>query len=399
MVHPYLRRRTGQEPVVYPHPRLEPALAETLGVVLFQEQVLKVARDLAGFTGGQGEQLRRALGSKRAHERIDALRDAFINGASDLDVTHAAAEAVFDALRSFGGYSFPKSHAAAFAVLVYQSAWLKRYHPAPFACALLNNQPMGFWSPAVIVNDARRHGVRVLPVDLRHSQDRCTVDTDGALRLGFRQVHGIGEEAANRIATAQAEASFESLRDFCRRVRLPRRLTENLILAGAMDHFGSTRRAQVWALANLLGQPGMLDLEMPDEPFAFPSASRADIMGVEYTLLGVMLREHPLALYRDWLDAHNAYSSAELADVPDGAYVRVAGLAVIHQAPPTAKGHHFLTLEDEDGFLNIVIRPKIYPRYRTLLRTTALLLVEGEVQRQDSVINVVLADARAVGVG
>ncbi|MBK8137687.1 MAG: DNA polymerase III subunit alpha [Chloroflexi bacterium] len=236
MVHPYLRRRLGEEPVQYPHPRLEPALSETLGVVLFQEQVLKVARDLAGFTGGQGELLRRALGSKRAHEQIEKLHDAFISGAGELDVTSAVAEAVFDALRSFGGYSFPKSHAAAFAVLVYQSAWLKRYHPAAFTCALLNNQPMGFWSPAVIVNDARRHGVRVLAADLRHSQARCTVEGD-AVRLGFRQVRGIGDDAADRIVEARGDRPFASLRDFCRRVRIPRRLTENLILSGAMDTF------------------------------------------------------------------------------------------------------------------------------------------------------------------
>lgn len=397
MVHPYLRRRLGEEPVTYPHPRLEPALAETLGVVLFQEQVLKVARDLAGFSGGQGELLRRALGSKRAHEQIEKLHSAFIGGAAELDVTNAVAEAVFDALRSFGGYSFPKSHAAAFAVLVYKSAWLKRYHPAAFACALLNNQPMGFWSPAVIVNDARRHGVRVLPVDLRYSAAICTVE-DGAVRLGFWQVRGIGEEAADRVAAARDEQPFTSLRDFCRRTRLPHRLTENLILAGAMDHFGSTRREQVWALANLLDEPGMLDLDMTDDPLQFPSASRGEIMTVEYDLTGVMLRGHPLALYRDWLDEMGVFNSADLADLPDGSHVRVAGLAVVHQAPPTAKGHHFITLEDEDGFINVVVRPKVYPKYRTILRTSPLLVIEGEVQRQGAVVNVVLSDARTLGV-
>ncbi|MCC6567294.1 MAG: error-prone DNA polymerase [Chloroflexi bacterium] len=396
MVHPYLRRRLGEEPVQYPHPRLEPALAETLGVVLFQEQVLKVARDLAGFTGGQGELLRRALGSKRAHEQIEKLHDSFIDGAAGLDVTNAVAESVFDALRSFGGYSFPKSHAAAFAVLVYKSAWLKRYRPAEFACALLNNQPMGFWAPAVIVNDARRHGVRVLPVDLRCSAAACTVE-DGAVRLGFRQVRGIGEEAADRIVAARDGMPFAGLRDFCRRTRLPHRLTENLILAGAMDHFDGTRREQVWALANLLDAPGMLDLDMIGDPLQFPAASRGEIMAVEYDLTGVMLREHPLALYRDWLDELGVFSSAELADVPEDSRVRVAGLAVVHQAPPTAKGHHFITLEDEDGFINVVVRPKVYPKYRTLLRTSPLLVVEGEIQRQGAVVNVVLSDARTLG--
>jgi error-prone DNA polymerase len=389
MVHPYLRRRLGEEPVQYPHPKLEPALAETLGVVLFQEQVLKVARDLAGFTGGQGEQLRRALGSKRASEQIEQLHADFIAGAAAQDVDEAAAEAVFDALRSFGGYSFPKSHAAAFSVLVYQSAWLKRYRPAAFACALLNNQPMGFWSPAVIVNDARRHGVSVLSVDMRYSAAACTVE-DGAVRLGLRQVHGIGEEAAERIVAARTDKRFESLRDFCRRVGISRRLTENLILSGAMDYFGSTRREQVWALANLLDEPGMLDLNMPEDPLHFPKATRGDVMAVEYDLMGVMLREHPLALYRDRLDELGVLSSADLIECAPGAMVRVAGLAVVHQAPPTAKGHHFITLEDEDGFVNIVVRPNVYPKYRTTLRTQPLLIVDGEIQRQGAVINVVL---------
>lgn len=392
MVHPYLRRRLGEEPVAYPHPRLESALSPTLGVILWQEQVLQAAQALAGFSGGQGEQLRRALGSKRASDKIEQLHMQFVEGAQALDVDSALAEAVFDSLRSFGGYSFPKSHAAAFAVLVYQSAWLKKYHPAAFACALLNNQPMGFWSPSVIVNDARRHGVRILPVDVRTSDAICTVEGD-AVRLGFRQVHGFGAEAAARIVEARADSSFASLRDFCRRVRLPRRLTENLLLAGAMDHFGSTRREQIWTLANLLDEPGMLDLDMPDDPLRFPTATRADIMAVEYGLLGVMLRDHPLSLYRDRLDEQGVLTSSEVEDCPEGSYVRVAGLAVVHQAPPTAKGYHFLTLEDEEGFINVVIRPKIYTKFRTTIRTSPLLVVEGQVQRQGDFVNIVLSTA------
>src|SRR4030095_15242830 len=183
MVHPYLRRRQGLEAITYKHPLLKPALEETLGVVLFQEQVLKVARDLAGFSAGQGEQLRRALGAKRAPQAIERLRGAFLPGARRRGVSEPIAAAVFDRLRAFGSYSFPKSHAAAFAVLVYQSAWLKHYHPASFYTGLLNNHPMGFWSPSVIINDAKRHHLRVLPVEVNMSEARCSVQ-DGAIRLG-----------------------------------------------------------------------------------------------------------------------------------------------------------------------------------------------------------------------
>ncbi len=388
MVHPYLRRRLGEETVKYPHPLLQPALEETLGVVLFQEQVLKVARDLAGFTGGHGEGLRRALGSKRASAALERFHADFIDGAVNKGVEESLANAVFDTLRAFGGYSFPKSHAAAFAVLVYQSAWLKRYHPAAFAAALLNHQPMGFWSPATIVSDAKRHGIRILPIDINQSAAVCTLE-DGAIRLGFNYVKGFGDEAVDRLLRAREAGTFSGLADFSRRTQLPRRLSEHLILSGALEEFGKTRRSLVWELGKLDYRPDTLSLDLPEDTLQFPSVSIQEVMGLEYELMGLSLRDHLMTLYRDRLTARGVIGSHQLTDCLDGEAVTVAGQILVHQAPPTAKGHHFVTLEDEDGFINIVVRPDVYAEHRRVLRESPLVIVTGVVQRQKGVINIV----------
>jgi error-prone DNA polymerase len=395
MVHPYLRRRSGEEEVRYPHPLLEPALKETLGVILFQEQVLKVSQDLAGFTGGKGEQLRRALSAKRASDQIEKLYSAFVEGALTKGVEKAVADMVFNALRAFGGYSFPKSHAAAFAVLVYQSAWLKRYHPAAFYCGLLNNQPMGFWSPAVVVNDAKRHEVRVLPVHVNHSEARCTVQ-DGAVRLGFNYVHGFGEEAQARVIEARGGMSFADLGDFCRRTELPQRLIENLILAGAMDGWGKARRALLWELGTIDYRSGTLSLNYAEEDVPLPELSSIEAQEMEYMLLGVTLHEHPMGLYRAALREQGILDSKQVARRRDQSRVTVGGMIVVHQAPPTAKGFHFITLEDEEGFLNIVVRPDVYVRFRKVVRGAAFLIVEGVVERQGLVTNVVAQVIRSL---
>ncbi len=395
MVHPYLRRRLGEEPVRYPHQLLEPALKETLGVILFQEQVLKVARDLAGFTGGQGEQLRRALSAKRATDEIERLRSAFMEGALTKGVQKSVADLVFNALRAFGGYSFPKSHAAAFAVLVYQSAWLKKYHPAAFYCGLLNNQPMGFWSPAVVVNDAKRHRVQVLPVHVNASASRCVVRNE-AIRLGFNYVHGIGAEASQHIETARGDVLFNNLADFCRRTQLPQRLVENLILAGALDGWGKSRRQLLWDLGTLDYREGTLDLPYEDDPVPLTEVTDLEAREMEYSLLGVMLHEHPMGLYRQQLEAQGILGSRDVTRRASKASVTVGGMVVVHQAPPTAKGFHFITLEDENGFLNIVVRPNVYVRYRKVIRETAFLIVEGDVERQGLIVNIVARELRPI---
>ncbi|MCI0398545.1 MAG: error-prone DNA polymerase [Chloroflexi bacterium] len=387
MVHPYVRRRLGVEPVSYLHPLLEPALKETLGVILFQEQVLKIARDLAGFTPGQGEQLRRALGAKRAEAEIEGFRTAFLDGAQAKGVPPDVAETVFEQLRAFGSYSFPKSHATAFAIIVYQSAWLKHYHFVPFYTALLNNQPMGFWTPAVLVNECRRRGVPVLPVDLQSSQARCAVEEEG-IRLGFNYVKGLGEGLVSTVIKERERAPFASLADFCGRTRLRRTVVERLILAGAMDGWAIPRRHLLWELGTLEYQEEMLDLVFPADDVALPPLSPAEAMLAEYEALGLSTGDHVMAFCRPWLASQGVLDSEQLAACADGQRVRTAGLVVVHQSPPTARGHHFLCLEDSEGMVNVIIRPQVYEQHRQLLYTARLLIVEGVVQQKDDVINV-----------
>jgi error-prone DNA polymerase len=398
MVHPYLRRRLGLEPVTYAHPSLQPALEETMGVILFQEQVLKVARDLAGFSAGQGEQLRRALGSKRAGEAIELFHDDFISGAEAQGVTAEVAETVFDLLRAFGGYSFAKSHAAAFSVIVYQSAWLKHYHFVPFYTALLNNQPMGFWNPAVLVGEAKRNDIQVLPVDLHQSQAKCkpVPETEGGgIRLGFNYVKSLKEEHVERIVVERSRAKFTDLDDFYWRVRPGRLVTENLIMAGAMDSWGIPRRQLIWELGTLHDQEGELDLIFTAEEVSLPSQSPAEAMLGEQAVQGLSTGDHVMVFYRKWMEDRGILGSERLAECANGQRVRVAGLVVVHQAPPTAKGHHFITLEDEAGLMNIIIRPRVHNRYRRVLHGPRLLLFEGDAQREGEVISIL---ARRVAV-
>lgn len=385
MVHPYLRRRLGQEPVSYPHPRLKPALEETLGVILFQEQVIKVARDLAGFTPGEGERLRRALGSGKGPEAIAPFRDAFLAGAARQGVAEAIAETVFRQLEAFGGYSFPKSHAAAFAVIVYQSAWLKCYHPAAFLTALLNNQPMGFWPPAVLVRDARRHNIRVAPLDLHASGMRCLLESDGGVRLGFNYVLGLGDANAERII---ATRPFADLADLCRRTRLPKGLIERLILAGACDGWGIERRKLLWELGALRYAADELDLPIPGSAVDLPALSADEAQALQMALLGVSTSDHVLARWRAALTARGYLDSLTLAQCPAGQRVQVIGTVIVHQAPPTAKGFHFVTLEDEFGMINVIIRPHLAPLYRER-RGGHLLRVEGVVQHEAGVVNLI----------
>ena len=395
MVHPYLRRRSGEEAADTLHPLLADTLAETLGVILFQEQVLKVARDLAGFTAGQGELLRRALGNKHAHEAIAQFHDAFISGAMQQGVTRENAETVFAKLQAFGGYSFPKSHAAAFAVLVYQSAWLKHHYPAAFYTGLLNHQPMGFWQPAVLINDARRHGVQLYSVDVQRSLVNYKTDRR-RIRLGLTYVKGVGTLAAERVVRARADTSFTDLRDFCRRTRLPRRLVTNLIRAGACDSFNTSRRQLLWNFGRIQYPIDELDLCYPDDKVKLHPESRAKRVAGEYELLGLAVQHHPLALYRAELAKQGIDSRRSLEAYPHGFRVTVAGLQVVRQMPPTAKGHVFVTLEDEFGLLNVIVRPTVYAEYRSVIQHHALLLVMGTVQRRDTIVNIVAQEVRSL---
>jgi error-prone DNA polymerase len=389
MVYPYLRRRQGLEPVSYLHPLVQPALEETLGVIIFQEQVLKVARDLAGFTPGEAELLRRALSHKRAGEEIERFRERFLHGAAECGVDRKVAERVFAKLLAFGGYSFPKSHAAAFAVLTYQSAWLRRYHPAAFFAALLRNQPMGFYPAHVIVSEARRCGVEIRPVDVETSEVRATVEGE-AIRLGLSVVAGLGETGSERVTQTRRSAPFRSLADFCRRTRLGRKAVEALIWAGAFDGWGVPRRQLLWDLKAALeaGEgPSTFDLSIPEERPRFGFLSRRGRLWTEVAYTGISSREHLVSLVASQLRAIGVTPSRGLPDVRDGAKVWVGGVVVSRQRPPTAGGTAFLALEDDGGLINVVLKPKVYEASRKSLRS-AFVVVEGWVQRRGEAISV-----------
>jgi error-prone DNA polymerase len=391
MVHPFLRRRQGLDPVTYTHPLLEQALAETLGVIVYQEQVLKVARDLAGFTPGKAELLRRALSNKRAEQQLARFRDDFLAGALERGVPLEAAEKTFTQLLAFGSYSFPKSHAAAFAVLTYQSAWLRCYHPAAFLAAILRHQPMGFYPPHVVVSDARRIGLEVRPVDVEASDLQTTVE-DSAIRLGLALVTGLGETGRQSVVEARSSGPFHSLADFCRRTKLDRRAVESLIWAGAFDRWGLPRRQLAWdlqAASEVVARPPGLSLALsPGERPRFDFLSAKDQLLAEVAHTGVTASHHPTSLVRDRLDSLGATPSTALPELRDGGPLRVGGIIVSAQRPPTAKGTAFLALEDEGGLMNIILRPEVYEANRKALKSP-FVAVDGRLQRRGKAITVI----------
>ena len=409
MVHPYLRRRQGLEPVDYAHPSLAESLGETLGVIVFQEQVLRVAMSVAGFTPAEADQLRRAMSRSRSQQAMAALRERFLAGARANDLEYLVAGEIWHQLEGFAGFGFCKSHAAAFALLAYQTLYLKAHYPAEYYCALLNHQPMGFYPPEVIAGDARRHGIPILQPEVNLSQATCSLEQTctlerahsgervTGLRLGLRYVHGLGEAWQERIVKRRASGPYRDLADFCRRARLPRSLVENLIRSGAMDGLGGARRDLLWTLGGLAYHEEGLDIEVPVMPAALPPLDRAERMVWEYELLGLTPGDQVMSLYREALQARRTLSSGELAARQNGERVRVAGWAVVRQRPPTAKGHLFITLEDEEGLVNLIVRPDVYERYRDVLRNTPLLWVEGRLQREGQALSVLVYRAAALG--
>ena len=416
-VNPYVRNRQRRlrdprAPIRYDHPSLEPVLRETLGVVLYQEQVLEVAMALAGFTAGQAESLRRAMSRKRSREAMIHFWVQFREGAMARGASPAVAKEVFKKLLGFAAYGFPKSHSAAFAVLAYQSAWLRRYHPAEFTCALFNNQPMGFYPPHVLVNDAKRHGVRMLPPDVNRSRARCTVE-GRAVRIGFGHVAGIGEDAALAVeGEREAHGPYRSLADFVRRAPLAREAVENLVVVGAFDDFGLGRREALWQLglfvpvhrARSVGRQGAAGARGKQLPLALPVAQDMvelrpmtawEQMAADYETMGLSPHYHPLGLLRPHLPGE-IVTTAELEQLPDGIIIQLAGLVVCRQRPGTAKGITFLLLEDERGLVNVIVFPDLYAEQRLLVRSEPFLVVEGRLQRREGTINVVAARLRTL---
>ncbi len=404
-VNPYIQRRQKRQAITYDHPLLEPALRETLGVILYQEQLLEVSMALADFTPGQADQLRRAISRKRSAQAMAELWEPFRAGALNKGVSEETATLVFKKLSGFAEFGFPKSHAAAFALLAYQSAWLRKYYPVEFYCSLFNAQPMGFYSPEVLVGDARRHGITVLAPEVNGSLWRCTVEPpvgaraplNAAVRLGLSYVRGVGPQGGTAVEAARAAGGpFRSLFDFIERTRLKQKAIEQLIASGAFDAFGLERRELIWQLGLLYHPEGR---DLPERQASLPLPTEQDMvplpamspwqrMAADYATLQLSPTSHPMQLLRRRLPKDTSRVE-DLAGLPNDSRLRIAGLVVCRQRPGTASGFLFIVLEDETGLANVVIRPSIYNRYRTALRTEPFLLIHGRLQCQDGTINVI----------
>jgi error-prone DNA polymerase len=424
-VNPYINRRMKREPVTFDHPSLEPVLAETLGVILYQEQVLQVAMALAGFSAGQAENLRRAMSRKRSREAIGKLKEEFIAGALAQGVSKPIADRVFQKTAGFAEFGFPKAHAAAFGLLAYQTAWLRTYYPAESLCALFNAQPMGFYAPHVLVNDGKRHGIQVLPPDINISGANCTIEefeqsaignwqkdqrnpdfrfpisdfsAGFAVRIGLRYIRGLSEKkGAKEIEDERkARGDFRSLFDFIERTRVKREVIENLIACGAFDCFGLERRELIWQLGLVYRSEGRnteqrqlaLALPVKQDMVQLRPMSDWDKMRADYIILGMSPNVHPMSFLRPRLHEGIA-STAMVESFEDGKPIEVAGLVVCRQRPETASGFIFMVIEDEFGLVNVVVKPNVYEAHRTLVRGEPFVIIRGELQRRDGVINLI----------
>lgn len=393
-VHPYISRRNGLEPVVYDHPSMEPALRKTLGVPLFQEQLMQLAVDCAGFTAAEADQLRRAMGSKRSTEKMRRLRSRFYDGMQQLHgITGPLADRIYEKLEAFANFGFPESHSLSFASLVFYSSWLKLHHPAAFCAALLRAQPMGFYSPQSLVADARRHGVLVHGPDVNASLAHPTLENAGTeVRLGLGAVRHIGDELAQRLADERvAGGQFSSLLDLTGRVQLTVPQTESLATAGALGCFGITRREGLWVA-------GAAATERPDRlpgvgswahAPSLPGMSHLELAAADVWATGVSPDSFPTQFLRADLDARGVVPAAKLLSVPDGTRVLIAGAVTHRQRPATAQGVTFLGLEDETGLMNVLCSPGVWGRHRRLAQTASALVIRGIVQNASGAVTVI----------
>jgi len=392
MVHPYLRRREGKEPVTYASEAVRKVLERTLGVSIFQEQVMQLAVVAAGFTAGEADKLRRAMASWKRRGGIEAFRDKLMSGMLERGYERRFAEQIYQQILGFGEYGFPESHAASFALLVYVSSWLKCHEPAAFACALLNSQPMGFYSPSSIVQDSRRHGVEVRPVDVQVSEIDCSLEagSDGkpALRLGLALVKGIKVDSAQRLVEARKQRTFSSTQDLARRASLDRSDLSNLAAADALASLSGHRREALWETLGV-DQPTRLALEaLPSSPPPLAEPTEGENIVGDYATIGLTLRRHPLALLRERLAKQRIRTAAEIGESRHGQFIRAAGIVTCRQRPATASGVIFVTLEDESGHVNVIVWNDLAERQRRELIGSRLLAVSGEVQRAGSVVHV-----------
>jgi error-prone DNA polymerase len=409
-VHPYLRRRNGEEPVTYPHPLLEKCLEKTLGVPLFQEQLMQMAIDVAGFTPGESDRLRQAMGSKRSRARMAAMRDRLYAGMAERGITGDVADDIVRKIEGFADFGFPESHSVSFAYLVYASSWIKLHYPTEVACALLNAQPMGFYAPHTIVRDGIRHGVEVLGPCVQASRRDCTIEprTEAAgpiglprpgwhadpsihaMRVGLRYVRGLSSALLDRIDDERAERPFTGLEDFTRRTHAPTDALENLATAGAFECFGRTRRSALWAAGALRDAradklPGMVI--GADAP-ALPGMNEIEEVAADLWSTGLSSARHPTEFVREQLAQRGVVTAVALRELPDRTIIDVAGVVTHRQQPSTAKGVVFLNLEDETGLVNVICTPDVWRRFRKVARTAPALEIHGVLERYQGVINV-----------
>lgn len=392
MAHPYLRRRLGREEVTYPHPSLIPVLERTLGVPLFQEQLLRMAMVVGNFTGGEAEELRRAIGFKRSMERMKGIEGKLRAGLHENGITGEAEEGIVRAITSFALFGFPESHAASFALLAYASAYLKAHHPAAFCVSLLNAQPMGFYSPATLVKDVQRGGVRVRPIDVTVSIDRCEFEAEDRIRIGLNYVSGLTKQSMRRILAERAKAPFTSIDQFAHRARLRKSELDTLAEIGALNALGDKthRRDALWQVEKAHRPQGPLfeQLEDSDDGSPLERMRPLERLDADYRGVGLTTGHHPVHYLRSQLDARGVIPAAGLSETRNGQKVAVAGLVITRQRPATAKGFVFLSLEDETGVSNVVIRPPMFKQQRLLWTSVKVMLVNGIVQKQDGVIHV-----------
>ncbi|HZP13848.1 MAG TPA: error-prone DNA polymerase [Nevskiaceae bacterium] len=401
MVHPYLRRRCGEEAVVYPDEKLRAVLERTLGIPLFQEQVMEIAIVAAGFTAGEADQMRRSMAAWKRGGGFEHLKKRLFDGMRERGYTEAFAQSIFHMIEGFASYGFPESHAASFALLAYDSAWLKRHKPAAFIAGLLNSQPMGFYPPSMLVGEARKMGVTALPIDATVSEWDCVLERDDrgepAIRLGFNLVSGFNEDAASRIVQARKERAFDDVDDLSRRARLNKRELDVLAHADALRVLAGHRHAARWAALGQDRAPEMLrEASRADLPIDLPAPSEGEEILSDYQSARLTLRRHPVALLRDRLDALRVTRNVDVKSARDQQPITVSGLVMFRQRPEAAKGVMFMTLEDESGIVNLIVWPKILEAQRAAAVGASFVVVSGELQKQGEVIHVVARRIRDV---
>jgi error-prone DNA polymerase len=400
LMHPYLKRRCEQEPVTYLHPDVEETLERTLGVPLFQEQMLKMSMDMAGFTGSEAEELRRALSFHRSHERMDKVCVKLRERMKQRGHTQEVTDALVKAVQSFAVYGFPESHAISFGLLAYASAWYKVHRAAEFYASLLNNQPMGFYSSATLIKDGQRRGLHFLPISVCDSEWRCTIIDDTTIRLGFCVVNGLRQEHAAHLILERMRAPFTSIADFHRRTKLTKPEQRTLAKIGALQGLSEHRRDALWQIELPFDTEGLFQhaaVRMPEREAAprrltqTPYSPLAPMntwerLSADLAGMSLSIGKHPMRLLR--AQVPHAWRAIDLPQAANGAYVQIAGQVICRQRPGTAKGFVFISLEDETGVANAIVVPQLFERCRLLITSESFLLIEGPLQNYDNVIHI-----------